>query len=121
MALNEPMRLCAALYGFSLAYLFAPTTFDSVSVVEYLHTLPDAVKYLGKTIFAAPLMYHTFNGIRHLSWDVTKCESYSYCFLAFSRANGGRLSPVLTIKSVYTSGYVVLGATTLSTIALLFM
>jgi len=62
------------LYGFSIAYLVAPGTFDSTSVGELVAGLPDAVKYAGKAILAAPFAFHSFNGLRHLSWDMGKCE-----------------------------------------------
>lgn len=62
------------LYGFSIAYLIAPGTFDSAHVVELVAGLPDTVKYAGKAILAAPFAFHSFNGLRHLSWDMGKCE-----------------------------------------------
>ncbi|KAJ7239367.1 SDHC, cytochrome b subunit of succinate dehydrogenase [Mycena haematopus] len=92
--------LGALLYGFSLAYLFAPGTFDSVHVVEFVAGLPDAVKYTGKAILAAPFAYHSLNGMRHLSWDMGK---------------------FMTIKGVYQTGYGVVAATVVSTVALMFM
>ena len=58
------------LYGFSIAYLIAPGTFDSAHVVEFVAGLPDGVKYAGKAILAAPFSYHAWNGLRHLAWDV---------------------------------------------------
>ncbi|KAJ7811525.1 succinate dehydrogenase cytochrome b560 subunit, partial [Mycena olivaceomarginata] len=57
--------LSALLYGFSLAYLFAPGTFDSVHVVD----TP------AKALLAAPFAFHGLNGIRHLSWDMGKFMS----------------------------------------------
>ncbi|KAJ7266724.1 succinate dehydrogenase cytochrome b560 subunit [Mycena rebaudengoi] len=66
--------LSALLYGFALAYLVAPGTFDSVHVVEFVAALPEGVKYAGKALLAAPFAFHGLNGIRHLSWDMTKCE-----------------------------------------------
>jgi succinate dehydrogenase (ubiquinone) cytochrome b560 subunit len=66
------------LYGFSLAYLFVPGTFDSVHVVEFVAGLPDGVKYAGKALLAAPFAFHGLNGIRHLGWDMGKCASL--CF-----------------------------------------
>ena len=105
------------LYGFSIAYLFAPGTFDSAHVVEFVAGLPDAVKYGGKAILAAPFAFHSFNGLRHLSWDMGKCE-YSLRFFAWTYANRAE---VLTIKGVYATGYAVLGATTLSTLILTYM
>jgi succinate dehydrogenase (ubiquinone) cytochrome b560 subunit len=64
------------LYGFSIAYLFAPTTFDTTHIVEVIQGLPEAVKYTGKTILALPFAYHSLNGVRHLSWDLGKCMSW---------------------------------------------
>ncbi|KAJ7146816.1 SDHC, cytochrome b subunit of succinate dehydrogenase [Mycena epipterygia] len=92
--------LSALLYGFSLAYLVAPGTFDSVHVVEFVAGLPDAVKYAGKALLAAPFAFHSLNGLRHLSWDMGK---------------------FMSIKGVYQTGYAVLAGTVVSTVALVFM
>ncbi|KIM85077.1 hypothetical protein PILCRDRAFT_817913 [Piloderma croceum F 1598] len=92
--------LSVLLYGFSLAYLVAPGTFDSAHVVEFVSGLPDAAKYAGKVILAAPFAFHSLNGLRHLSWDMGK---------------------FLTVKGAYGTGYAVLGATALSTVALVMM
>ncbi|KAJ6611140.1 SDHC, cytochrome b subunit of succinate dehydrogenase [Mycena sp. CBHHK59/15] len=92
--------LSALLYGFSLAYLFAPGTFDSVHVVEFVAGLPDGVKYVGKALLAAPFAFHSLNGVRHLSWDMGK---------------------FMTIKGVYQTGYIVLAGTAISTVALVLM
>ncbi|KAJ7238029.1 hypothetical protein C8J57DRAFT_1087158, partial [Mycena rebaudengoi] len=59
--------ICAALGA--LLYGFAPGTFDSVHVA-----LPAGVKYAGK----APFAFHDLNGVRHLSWDMTKCDSVRF-------------------------------------------
>lgn len=64
----------AVLYGFSIAYLVAPGTFDSAHVVEFVAGLPEVVKYAGKAILAAPFAFHSLNGLRHLGWDMGKCE-----------------------------------------------
>ncbi|THV02164.1 SDHC, cytochrome b subunit of succinate dehydrogenase [Dendrothele bispora CBS 962.96] len=93
------VALSALLYGFSLAYLFAPTTFDSAHVIEFVQGLPDAVKYGGKFLLSLPFTFHSFNGLRHLAWD------------------SGRF---LTVKSAYSTGYAVIGATALSTLYLTF-
>jgi len=92
--------LSVLLYGFSLAYLVAPGTFDTPHIVEYVSGLPDAVKYAGKAVLALPFTFHAFNGLRHLSWDIGK---------------------LLSVKGAYASGYAVLGATAVSTIALVLM
>jgi len=91
--------LSVLLYGFSLAYLVAPGTFDSAHVIELVSGLPDAVKYTGKAVLALPFTYHSFNGLRHLAWDMGK---------------------FVTVKGAYSSGYAVLGATAISTIGLVF-
>jgi len=64
------------LYGFSLAYLVAPGTFDSATIVEVVSGLPDFVKYTGKALLAAPFAFHSLNGLRHLSWDMGRCTFY---------------------------------------------
>ena len=61
------------MYGYFLAYLAAPGTFDSAHVLEVISGLPEAVVYSAKIILAAPFAFHTLNGIRHLGWDVGKC------------------------------------------------
>ncbi|KAI0709838.1 succinate dehydrogenase cytochrome b560 subunit [Earliella scabrosa] len=92
--------LSVLLYGYALAYLVAPTTFDSTHVIEFIAGMPDAVKYAGKFILAAPFAFHSLNGLRHLGWDMGK---------------------FLTLKGAYASGYAVLGATAVSTVALVLM
>jgi len=92
--------LSVLLYGFSIAYLVAPGTFDSVHVVEFVAGLPEGVKYAGKAILAAPFAFHSLNGLRHLGWDMAK---------------------FVTVKGAYVTGYIVLGATAVSTVALTLM
>jgi len=88
------------MYGYFLAYLAAPGTFNSAHVLEAISGLPEAVKYSAKAILAAPFAFHTLNGVRHLSWDVGK---------------------FLTLKSSYQAGYAVLAATAVSTFALVLL
>ena len=68
------------LYGFSIAYLVAPGTFDSIHVVEFIAGLPEGVKYVGKAVLAAPFAFHSLNGLRHLSWDMAKCKSITISY-----------------------------------------
>ncbi|KAJ2918138.1 hypothetical protein MD484_g2241, partial [Candolleomyces efflorescens] len=89
--------LSVLLYGFSIAYLIAPGTFDSTHVIEAVQTLPESVKYAGKFILAAPFSFHAINGLRHLAWDSGK---------------------FLTVKGAYSTGYAVLGATAISSVIL---
>jgi len=105
------------MYGYFLAYLAAPGTFDSVHVLEVISGLPDAVKYSAKVILAAPFAFHTFNGIRHLGWDVGKCMSRTFQ-ISYATAD---FAPVLTLRSSYRAGYAVLAATAASTIALVLL
>ncbi|OBZ72150.1 Succinate dehydrogenase cytochrome B subunit, mitochondrial [Grifola frondosa] len=88
------------LYGYALAYLVAPSVFDSAHVIEVVAGLPDIVKYAGKTILAAPFAFHSLNGLRHLSWDMGK---------------------FLSLKGSYNAGYAVLGATAVTTVALVLL
>lgn len=55
------------------------------------------VLFVGKTLLALPATYHTFNGLRHLAWD---------------------LGMFLTIKEVYSTGYAVIALSAISAIAL---
>jgi len=105
------------MYGYFLAYLAAPGTFDSAHVLGVISGLPEAVKYSAKVILAAPFAFHTFNGIRHLGWDVGKCTSR--VFQTFHAVTDFAL--VLTLKSSYRAGYAVLAATAVSTVALVLL
>lgn len=92
--------LSVLLYGFSLAYLIAPSTFSTANIVETVQALPESVKIAAKTILAAPFAFHSFNGLRHLAWDSGK---------------------LLSLSGAYKSGYAVLGATAIGTIVLVLL
>lgn len=62
------------MYGYFIGYLVAPDAFASANIIDLVAGMPDIVKYAGKTILAAPFAYHSWNGLRHLSWDMTKCK-----------------------------------------------
>ncbi|XP_011875182.1 PREDICTED: succinate dehydrogenase cytochrome b560 subunit, mitochondrial-like [Vollenhovia emeryi] len=62
--------------------------------------LPLPVLFAGKTLLALPATFHTFNGIRHLSWD---------------------LGMFLSIKEVYSTGYVVSALSIISALVLAAM
>ncbi|KLO17631.1 SDHC, cytochrome b subunit of succinate dehydrogenase [Schizopora paradoxa] len=97
------VALSVLLYGFSVAYVAAPLAgipFTGADVVNFVAGMPDAVKVAGKLVLAAPFSLHAWNGLRHLSWDMGK---------------------LLTVKGCYSSGYLVLGATAVTTIGLLFV
>jgi succinate dehydrogenase (ubiquinone) cytochrome b560 subunit len=55
-----------------LAYLAAPALgwhIESASIAAAFGALPVIMKVGLKSIFALPFTYHSFNGLRHLSWD----------------------------------------------------
>ncbi|KAI0029415.1 cytochrome b subunit of succinate dehydrogenase, Sdh3p [Vararia minispora EC-137] len=92
--------LSVLLYGFALAYLAAPGTFSSKKIVEQVKKLPTSVKMGAKVLLAAPFTFHSFNGIRHLLWD---------------------MKLFMNVKGCYQTGYAVLGASAVSTAALVMM
>ncbi|XP_078034473.1 succinate dehydrogenase cytochrome b560 subunit, mitochondrial [Augochlora pura] len=67
-----------------------------IEVVEGL-ALPSPILFLGKTLLALPATYHTFNGLRHLAWDMGK---------------------FLTIKEVYSTGYAVSALSVIAAVVL---
>ncbi|QSL64908.1 hypothetical protein MERGE_002212 [Pneumocystis wakefieldiae] len=71
-------------------YLFSPLFnwhLDSETISSILHTWPAQAKVLAKFIVSFPFTYHSFNGLRHLYWDTGRG---------------------LTLKGVYTTGYIVI-------------
>ncbi|KAG4301917.1 hypothetical protein PCANB_002046 [Pneumocystis canis] len=92
--------ISAGLYTFAISYLTLPFfgwNLDSSTIASAFHTWPIQAKILTKFIIAFPFTYHSFNGLRHLYWDTGRG---------------------LTLKSVYTTGYMVLGLSTISASAL---
>lgn len=59
--------------------------------------LPSAVLFVGKILLALPVTFHTFNGFRHLAWD---------------------MGQFLTIKEVYSTGYIVTALSVISAVLL---
>ncbi|XP_075049334.1 succinate dehydrogenase cytochrome b560 subunit, mitochondrial [Mixophyes fleayi] len=78
---------------FSLAALVLPGDFASYLELIKSLGLGPALIYSAKFVIAFPFMYHTFNGIRHLAWDLGKG---------------------FKIPQLYQSGYIVLAFTLLS-------
>ncbi|KAK8864511.1 succinate dehydrogenase, cytochrome b556 subunit [Kwoniella newhampshirensis] len=95
------VALSGALYLSAMAYLLHPVfpAIDSAHLVQIAHDLPVWAKTSFKVLLAFPFTYHTYNGLRHLGWDMGKG---------------------LTIKGVYATGYTVVAATAISTIYLAF-
>ncbi|KAG0002880.1 cytochrome b subunit of succinate dehydrogenase, Sdh3p [Entomortierella chlamydospora] len=95
--------LAVGLYGGAIAYAVGPLVglgFDAATITSAIATLPVAAKVAGKFIVAYPFTYHAFNGVRHLIWDTAS---------------------KLTLKGVYSTGYTVLGLSTVSALALAFI
>ncbi|GJJ68113.1 succinate dehydrogenase (ubiquinone) cytochrome b560 subunit [Entomortierella parvispora] len=93
----------AVAFGFyagAITYAVGPMFgmgFDAATVVSTIATVPVAAKVAGKFIVALPFTFHSFNGLRHLLWDTTRA---------------------LTLKGVYSTGYAVIGLSTVSAIGL---
>lgn len=65
--------MTGSLYAYSLAYLAAPLAgwhLESATLAASAATLPVAVKVVGKFLIAWPVLFHSFNGTRHLVWDL---------------------------------------------------
>ncbi|KAI9670848.1 MAG: hypothetical protein M1829_004737 [Trizodia sp. TS-e1964] len=88
--------LSGAVYVFATAYLVAPLLgwhLESAVLAESFGHLPAAVKGGIKFLVALPFTFHSWNGIRHLGWDL------------------GRL---LGKEAVRRSGWVVVGLSVVS-------
>lgn len=90
-------------YAFGAAYLVAPIFgwhLETASLAAAFGALPVAAKLLAKTVAALPFTYHCVNGIRHLVWDT---------------------GAMMTNQQVINTGYAMLAATTVGTLALVLM
>lgn len=120
------------MYALFLGHLVLPAAgipFDSTVLVSIFADLPGWAKISAKTILAGPAVYHTINGLRHLSWDMGYRES----FLSVEGVLGehfyvdAKLMPcyvrnlVLGLKDSYAAGYAVIGSSILGTIGLVAM
>ncbi|KAF7718819.1 Uncharacterized protein PECH_005849 [Penicillium ucsense] len=97
------VALSGTLYLWATAYLASPALgwhVESASMVAAMGALPFAAKVLLKTIMALPFTFHSFNGLRHLMWDL-----------------GRGLSNNVIIKS----GWTVVGVSVASALALAFV
>jgi succinate dehydrogenase (ubiquinone) cytochrome b560 subunit len=67
--------LSGGFYVFGSAYLVAPLVgwnLSSVSMAAAFAAWPVAMKVAAKMLVALPFTFHSFNGIRHLIWDMGK-------------------------------------------------
>lgn len=91
-----------ASYGMflGLGTLFIPGGIPCfIDIVDNL-CLPLSVLFAGKTLLALPATFHIFNGLRHLAWD---------------------WGLFLTIKEVYSTGYLVSALSIITAISLAAM
>jgi len=92
--------LSGGIYIFGSAYLIAPMVgwnLSSVSLAASFAAWPIAAKVLTKTLIAIPFTFHTINGLRHILWD---------------------FGVLFKNKEVQTTGWVVVGLSTVASIAL---
>ena len=64
--------LSGGFYVLGLTYLASPLmgfTMDSASMAAAFASWPVAAKVATKFLIAFPFTYHSFNGVRHLTWD----------------------------------------------------
>nr|XP_012639780.1 succinate dehydrogenase cytochrome b560 subunit, mitochondrial [Microcebus murinus] len=90
----------AGVYLFGLSALLLPGNFESYFKFVKSLSLGPALIHTAKFALVFPLMYHSWNGIRHLMWDLGKG---------------------LKIAQLYQSGVVVLVLTVLSSVGLAAM
>jgi succinate dehydrogenase (ubiquinone) cytochrome b560 subunit len=67
----------SVLYGFSISYIAGPVfgmPFDTAAIVNLVQALPSWFVLTGKGLIAASFAFHSFNGLRHLGWDMGRCE-----------------------------------------------
>lgn len=88
-----------ALYAYAIGYLAAPhiglgEMLSSGSLVDAVSHLPAWTKVSVKAPLAAAFMYHFFNGLRHLAWDM------GYCTFLFSHVVANRLTTIQSRFSV---------------------
>lgn len=81
------VALSVALYGASIAYIAHPLfpSIDSAHFIDLVQSMPGWLKGIVKLPFSVAFTFHTFNGIRHLLWDVGKGKHLA--FSAFFRVD----------------------------------
>ena len=95
--------LSGGFYVFGGLYLVAPYIglhMESAAMAASVAAWPLLVKLPVKMLIAWPFTFHCLNGVRHLTWDTTR---------------------MITNRKVTQSGWVVVGLSTISALALCFM
>lgn len=94
--------LSVSLYVFGFAYLVAPALgwhLESASLAAAFAAWPVAAKVATKFLLAWPFTFHSFNGLRHLTWD---------------------MGASLTNKQVIVTGWTVIGISFVTALGLTF-
>lgn len=94
--------LSGGLYIFGFAYLVAPAFgwhLESATMAATVAAWPVAAKVATKFLIAWPFTFHSFNGLRHLTWD---------------------LGAVLTNKQVIVTGWTVIALSFVTALGLTF-
>lgn len=94
------MVMTMGVAGFSVGALVLPNNLTYYLDAIAAMNLNPALIFGAKFLISLPLVYHTVNGMRHLTWDMGK---------------------LLHIKEVMKTEYVVLGLSLIGTIALSMM
>lgn len=96
--------LAAGFYGYSLLYLVAPLAgihVESASIAAFVASLPLAVKGGLKFLIAWPFAFHSWNGVRHLIFDVGKGFSKKSIFYTGWGFWGLGLATALGLVALY--------------------
>jgi len=97
------LTLSVPFYAFGAAYLVAPLFgwhLESASIAAAFASWPLFLKLGAKAFFAFPFTYHSFNGLRHLTWDTGA---------AFSN------------RQVIVTGWTIVGISVVSALGLTFL
>lgn len=92
--------LATAIYGFGMVSAAAQDLSLTTVLAELITAAPLPLVLLGKFIISAPFAYHILNGLRHLIWDTGRA---------------------LSLKGVYTTGWIVNIGTIISASLLTFL
>lgn len=96
--------LAGAIYAFAISASLWPVGSDTQSITQFITStataIPDPIFVAGKAVLAFPFTFHLFNGVRHLIWDA---------------------GWALTLRGVYATGWIVNGASVISTAILSLM
>ena len=97
------VTLSGAFYLFGIGYLAAPLFgwhLESASVAAAFASSPVLAKVFTKAFFAMPFAFHSWNGVRHLVWD---------------------MGAMFSNKQVAVTGWITVGVSAVTALALTFL